>query len=105
MIALMFGVALVLSLLVSATTDTFHEVVSDPCADENEVLTAADFVQAALQAEAEGDTKRRNALLREALDNDPEHAPARWHSGYIRLNGEWMSLAQSQKTHFVWIHV
>ncbi len=39
------------------------------------VLTAADLVQAALQAEAEGDAARREALLREALDKDPDYAP------------------------------
>ena len=46
-----------------------------PSVDEDAVLTAADFVQAALQAEAAGDAARREALLREALDNDPEYAP------------------------------
>ena len=92
----MVCVTLSVSLLVSATAHAFQAVTKDPSIDADAVITAADLVQAALQAEAAGDAAKRESLLREALDNDPEYAPARWHSGYVRLNDKWVSLAESQ---------
>ena len=92
----MVCVALSVSLLVSATVHAFQAVAKDPSANADAVITAADLVQAALQAEAAGDAAKRESLLREALDNDPEYAPARWHSGYVRLNDKWVSLTESQ---------
>ncbi|MHB8972518.1 MAG: polymorphic toxin-type HINT domain-containing protein [Pirellulaceae bacterium] len=89
-------VALSLSLLVGATAHAFQAVAKDPSVNADAVITAADLVQAALQAEAAGDAAKRESLLREALDNDPEYAPARWHSGFVRLNDKWVSLAESQ---------
>ena len=67
--------AISLSFLVSAAAHAFQAVAAEPVPMKTAVITAADFVQAALQAEAEGDAARREALLREALDNDPEYAP------------------------------
>jgi hypothetical protein len=71
---------------------------SDKVAGEpGDVLTAADFVQAALQAEGVGDAPRRAQLLKEALEHDPEYGPARWHSGYLRLQDNWLTIAESQE--------
>ena len=100
MIGLRFGVALILvwggsALAVGAGDDP----AATPAGESTEVLTAADFVQAALQAEVAGDSARRTELLQEALANDSEYAPARWHSGYVRLNGKWKSLAEVQDTY------
>ncbi|MHB0960237.1 MAG: polymorphic toxin-type HINT domain-containing protein [Pirellulaceae bacterium] len=97
----MICVALSFSLLVSAPAHAFREVAEEPAAAEDAVIMAADLVQAALQAEAEGDAAKREALLREALDKDPNYAPARWQSGYVRLNDAWVSLAASENAHSV----
>ncbi len=96
--ARILGIVISLSWLAGSAAHAFQTVAAEPVADETGVLMAADFVQAALQAEAEGDAARREALLREALDKDPDYAPARWHSGYVRLNDAWVSLPQSQRT-------
>jgi len=56
--------------------------------------SAEDLVQAALEAEATGNSERRDGLLRRALYRDPEYAPARWHSGYVRLDHEWLSVEE-----------
>ena len=71
---------------------------SDKVAGEHgDVLTAADFVQGALQAEGVGDAPRPAQLLKEALEYDPEYGPWRWHSGYLRLQDNWLTIAESQE--------
>jgi hypothetical protein len=57
---------------------------------------AAALVQAALDAEQAGDAERRAALLAEAIETDPEFAPARWHSGQVNFDGAWRTLADVQ---------
>jgi hypothetical protein len=47
------------------------------------------LVQAALEAGIAGDAAKRERLLAEAIALDPNYAPARWHSGYVRLNDQW----------------
>jgi hypothetical protein len=41
------------------------------------------LVHAALQAELDGSPAQRQRLLAEALEADPDYAPARWHSGQV----------------------
>jgi hypothetical protein len=55
---------------------------------------AASLVQAALDAEQAGDAAQRATLLEQAIKADPEHAAARWHSGQVKFDGEWRSLAE-----------
>jgi hypothetical protein len=50
------------------------------------------LVLAALESEVAGYSDRRDELLLEALAADPDCAPARWHSGYVRMGGEWLSV-------------
>jgi hypothetical protein len=52
----------------------------------------AELVNAALRGELEGSSELRSQLLAEALKRDPEYAPARWQSGYVKYNGEWMKV-------------
>ncbi len=52
---------------------------------------ATSLVHAALQAESMGDAARRDALLRTALETDPECVPARWHLGYVKWDDKWLS--------------
>ncbi len=53
---------------------------------------AAKFVEQALQAEQQGNTALRRQLLQEALQQDPNHAPARWHAGYVWMDQRWVTL-------------
>jgi hypothetical protein len=64
-------------------------------AAEANVPTAArpaDLVTAALKTELEGPTETRKQLLDEALRRDPNFAPARWQSGFVRWNDEWIAI-------------
>jgi len=55
---------------------------------------AAQLVEEALRFELEGDAARRDALLRIALQGDPECRPARWHSGHVEHHGRWVKFDQ-----------
>ncbi len=49
------------------------------------------LVQAALDSEREGPSTARATLLEQALARDPSFAPARWQSGFVRWQDEWLS--------------
>src|SRR5262245_534365 len=70
------------------------------CAAESASFTRASeapaLVQAALDAEVAGDPAKRAALLAEALKADPEFAPARWHNGQLKFDGQWRTLEDVQ---------
>ena len=61
-------------------------------ADQPATDQADKLVRAALEAEVQDAGDQRQRLLAEALSADPNHAPASWHSGHVRLNSEWTSL-------------
>jgi hypothetical protein len=63
-----------------------------------ESLAAARLVQEALDAEIRGDAARRAELLAAALEADPDFAPAHWHRGEVKFNGEWRSIADVGQT-------
>jgi Pretoxin HINT domain len=50
------------------------------------------LVQAALKAELTGHSVERAALLEQALALDPDFAPARWQSGFVRWDGQWLKV-------------
>jgi len=50
------------------------------------------LVQAALESECGGPSAARKQLLKQALAIDPDFAPARWQSGFVRWDGQWQSL-------------
>lgn len=58
--------------------------------------TAADtpeqLVRAALESELNGPSDDRARLLAAALALDPNFAPARWHSGFVRIGDEWIKI-------------
>jgi tetratricopeptide (TPR) repeat protein len=54
--------------------------------------SAERLVRAALESECGGPSAAREQLLKQALALDPEFAPARWQSGFVRWNGGWQSL-------------
>ena len=61
-----------------------------------ENLDVSSFVRAALQAELEGDTQRCKVLLACALERDPNHHEARWHSGHVQVKNQWLTLDQAE---------
>lgn len=71
-----------------------HSSAAEKSAAENSPASkkAAELVTAALQAEAEGSAESRDALLKQALAADANHAPARWHSGFVQWNGRWVKV-------------
>ena len=54
---------------------------------------ADQLVAEALQAELAGDAKLRSEKLAEALHVDPNHRAARWHSGFVQLDGQWVAIS------------
>lgn len=50
------------------------------------------LVAEALAAQLAGESDRRQGLLAQAIEADPEFAPARWQRGEIRFEGKWRSL-------------
>jgi hypothetical protein len=55
------------------------------------------LVRDSLEAEVRGHTGERNRLLAEALAIDPNYAPARWHSGHVRIGEEWVKIDEVPK--------
>ena len=65
---------------------------------EAEVDTAAErLVADALRAEVAGNAARRTALLNEAIDVAPDYSPARWHSGQVLADGQWLPVGDAQQ--------
>ncbi len=56
--------------------------------------TPAELVDAALRSELEGPSDVRRSLLDRALELEPDYAPARWQSGYVRWDDEWLTLEE-----------
>lgn len=60
-------------------------------------LSANELVEAALKAELAGDATERKALLDRALVVDPDHSPARWQSGFVRIDNQWTKIDEVPK--------
>jgi tetratricopeptide (TPR) repeat protein len=54
----------------------------------------AELVTAALRTELEGPSDQRKTLLDQALTLDPDFAPARWQSGFVRWDDQWLTLEE-----------
>ncbi len=55
------------------------------------------LVHRALKAESQGEAGQRQQLLEEALAADPDFAPARWHAGYVKRDGEWLTIKAAEE--------
>ena len=55
------------------------------------------LVADALRAELAGNTAQRRVLLSVAIDAEPEYLPARWHSGQVQVDGEWLPVDKAQQ--------
>ena len=62
----------------------------------NENLDVNSIVQGALQAEVDGDSRLCKVLLARALDRDPNHLQAQWHSGHVHVKHQWLTLDQAE---------
>lgn len=66
-----------------------------PAPDAEVPLTKQDapgLVAESLAAQLVGETNKRDALLKQAVEADPDFAPARWQRGEIQFDGKWRSL-------------
>ena len=52
------------------------------------------LVEASLEALRDRNDARYQAFLADSLEKLPEFPPARWHSGYVRLDGAWVHVDQ-----------
>ena len=68
----------------------------EPVPGANEKEDANSIVQAALQAEVDGDMPLREALLTRALECNSNHSPARWHSGHVQVSDQWLTVDQAE---------
>ncbi len=91
-----WGVVFGASLLVSANALVSQEVTTEADSGGEVSTLALDLVREALQAEVEGNSTRRAAWLEEALRVDPNCASARWQAGFVRVDDQWLSVAQAQ---------
>ena len=53
-------------------------------------LNQPDRVKEALHREIYGLTSERNQFLATALESNPNNKPARWHSGFVQQDGDWI---------------
>jgi hypothetical protein len=69
---------------------------SQKAANDSAPTSPADrLVHEALAAELAGDNARRNELLAQALKEDLNCRAARWQSGYVNLDGKWLTTAEA----------
>jgi len=68
-----------------------------PAQSAGAAASAEELVAAALRAEIAGDNLVRDELLRKALEQDAQCAPARWQSEYVKVNDEWVSLEETER--------
>lgn len=73
-----------------------HRVSKSPVAVDDP-SPAAKLVEAALAAEASGQTDSRDALLQQAVDADPSYAAAHWHRGEVLVDGQWLKVEAAQQ--------
>ena len=85
-----FGVATGVALLCAAPLLVSPGLAVEPHEEAAAGYSAQKLVEVELEAEASGDNQRREYLLRRALSKDPESASARWHSGFLRVDDQWV---------------
>ena len=66
-------------------------------AESSATESGSQLVADALRAEVEGNLAGRRVLLSVAMDAHPDYEPARWQSGQIEVDGEWMTAEQAQQ--------
>jgi Pretoxin HINT domain len=59
--------------------------------------TAEGLLRQALRAEVDDQPELRDASLQEALRATPDFAPAHWHSGHVRGDGQWVTVPEAER--------
>lgn len=72
-------------------------LIAEEPAKPTKETDAQALVGQALDNELAGDAGRREALLLQAAALDPQHPPARWHLGQVRLGDDWMEAKAAMK--------
>jgi hypothetical protein len=62
-----------------------------------DVTTVERLVEAAAQAELDGNTARHFALLRQAVSIAPDYQPARSQLGQVKVDGQWLAVEEAQR--------
>jgi hypothetical protein len=70
---------------------------ADPSFEKETLFSPSELVTAALQAELRFDSATRTATLARAVAETPQNGPARWHSGYVRVDNQWLALDEAEK--------
>ena len=63
--------------------------------DPSLVVEVARLVEASLEALRDGRDHQHKAFLKESLEKLANYSPARWHSGYVWLEGRWVHIDQT----------
>lgn len=91
------GTILFFFLAISLPSLAVEKAAPGKAANQPAEPSCAELVHAALQAEASGEGSERSQLLQQALAKQPDFAPARWHSGYVREGDRWLDADQAQR--------
>lgn len=67
-------------------------------ADTQQPMSVEQLVSEALRAEAVGDAVRRETLLDEAVQSDPDFALAHWQRGEIAVDDGWLKIDDAQQS-------
>ncbi len=59
---------------------------------------AEQLAKSGLRYDLSGDSSKREAELRAALAKNPDCELARWHSGFIKVGDNWVTIADAEKT-------
>ena len=90
-------VVLLWALLACGTRTPAAAATVEPGKPLSAVLPAGQFVEWAIAAEGRADRVDRDRLIEQALQADPDFAPARWLAGQIRYAGQWMTVDAALK--------
>ena len=66
-----------------------------PAPDPAVLAEVSRMVEVSLEALRDRNDYRHESFLKASLEKLPEFAPARWHSGYVRLDGAWVHVDQA----------
>ena len=80
--------------LVAITVGMVH---ADDAAITPLAKTGDALLDQALKAEVEGDRVRREVILASAINQHPDHAGLRWHTGQTRVGDAWLSVDQAEQ--------
>lgn len=64
--------------------------VSQAASKAEKQKAAEQLVQEALHREIYGLSDEREQLLKQALEQTPDYAPAMWHLGYVKVKNQWL---------------